>query len=408
MRILIASSHRSLVGGVEKYLQSIIPHLQRRGHSVGLLYENPFQAGGEGVDSDASVPTWCATELGLDSVSRSLKNWEPDVVYSQGLQDIALEHSLLGSYPTVLYAHTYHGTCVSSQKCHAWPRYEPCARQLGPSCLAHYHVQRCGGLNPQTMWKLYQVQSLRKSRLSEYRAVLVASRHMYNEYRQHGVGLDRLQLLPLYPTEGLPLASVPPRDPGNSILFVGRLVEVKGAGHLIRALPAAAQKLGHALNLTIAGDGAQRVKIQELANQLGVSLTWAGWVDAKQRADLMRQADLLVVPSLWPEPFGLVGIEAGCFGLPAVGFAVGGIPDWLIAGQSGELAPGDPPTVEGLAQAMVRALADPVHYQKLRRGAWERAKHFSIECHISGLERILNLEPAVSPGPPSQLIPTNV
>src|SRR6202034_271377 len=99
--------------------------------------------------------------------------------------------------------------------------------------------------------------------------------------------------------------------------------------------------------------------------------------------DLMRQADLVAVPSLWPEPFGLVGIEAGCFGVPAVGFAVGGIPDWLIPGQTGELAPADPPTVEGLAEAIVRALEDPAHYQKLCSGAWEMAKRFSLERHLA-------------------------
>ena len=111
----------------------------------------------------------------------------------------------------------------------------------------------------------------------------------------------------------------------------------------------------------------------------------------------MRQADLLAVPSLWPEPFGLVGIEAGCFGLPAVGYAVGGIPDWLIPGQTGELAPGDPPTVEGLAEAMARALADPEHHARLSRGAWELSKQFDTPRHLAMLEPILSAAVSVKP-----------
>jgi glycosyltransferase involved in cell wall biosynthesis len=103
----------------------------------------------------------------------------------------------------------------------------------------------------------------------------------------------------------------------------------------------------------------------------------------------MRQADLLAVPSVWPEPFGLVGIEAGSIGLPAVAYAVGGIPDWLLPGQSGEVAAADPPTVDGLADAIVRALADPGHYANLCRGAWEVAQRFTLDTHIAKLVPIL-------------------
>ncbi len=103
----------------------------------------------------------------------------------------------------------------------------------------------------------------------------------------------------------------------------------------------------------------------------------------------MRQADLLVVPSVWPEPYGLVGVEAGGLGLPAAGYAVGGIPEWLIPGHSGELAPGDPPTVDGLADAIVRAVADPAHYAKLCRGAWETSGSSTLRSHLEYLEPIL-------------------
>ena len=393
MRILISNYHRGLLGGVEKYLQSVIPGLIQRGHSVGLLYENPFNPTEEGIDSQAGrVPAWCSKELGLDSVLRSIKTWAPDVVYSHGLDDSELERSLLDSYPMELYAHNYYGTCVSGRKCYSSPRLQPCSRKFGVACLALYYPRRCGGLNPQTMWKLYQIQSQQKSRLPDYRAVLVASRHMYREFEQHGVPADRLHLVPLPAGAGQPDATAPePRAMGYRILFLGRLMDMKGVGHLLRAIPLAASKLGRPLTLTIAGDGPERGRIQDLVRQLGLPVEFSGWVNTEQRSDLLRQADLVAVPSLWPEPFGLVGIEAGCLGVPAVGFAVGGIPDWLIAGQTGELAPGDPPTVEGLAEAMVRALADPRHHQKLRVGAWEKAKQFSLERHVAQLEPILSM-----------------
>ena len=130
--------------------------------------------------------------------------------------------------------------------------------------------------------------------------------------------------------------------------------------------------------------------LRELARREGVDAEFRGWLDPGELRALYRTAELLAVPSLWPEPFGLVGIEAGCVGLPSVGFAVGGIPDWLIPGVSGECAPGTRPTAATLSSAIIRALRDPDHYAALRRGAWETARRFTVDRHMTVLERALN------------------
>jgi glycosyltransferase involved in cell wall biosynthesis len=96
----------------------------------------------------------------------------------------------------------------------------------------------------------------------------------------------------------------------------------------------------------------------------------------------MKTSDILAVPSLWPEPFGIVGIEAACLGLPAVAFPVGGIGDWLVSGESGELAVGEDRSPENFADAIVRALGDQGHWNKLRAGAWNVSKRFCIESHL--------------------------
>jgi glycosyltransferase involved in cell wall biosynthesis len=72
-------------------------------------------------------------------------------------------------------------------------------------------------------------------------------------------------------------------------------------------------------------------------------------------------------------------------GLPAVGYAVGGIVDWLIPGETGELAPADPPTAAGLAAAIVRALGDSSTHAKLRLGAWKQAHKHHMTTHVDRL-----------------------
>jgi glycosyltransferase involved in cell wall biosynthesis len=240
------------------------------------------------------------------------------------------------------------------------------------------------------MWRRYRTERTRQQQLAGYRALLVASRHMLNEYSCHGVSSDRLHLAPLFPPDSGPDEAPPVERPSSGrILFVGRLTDLKGGRFLVPALARAAQQLDIGLTLDVAGDGADRPNLEQLARRVGVPVAFHGWVTPARREQLMRQSDLLAVPSVWPEPFGLVGLEAGCVGLPSVAFAVGGIPDWLIAGESGELAPGDPPTVDGLADAVVRALADVQHLSRLRRGAWEMSRRFTLKAHLDILEPVL-------------------
>jgi glycosyltransferase involved in cell wall biosynthesis len=240
------------------------------------------------------------------------------------------------------------------------------------------------------MLGLYAQQRRRNQLLCHYRAVLVASRHMHEEYRKHGVAPERLHLLPLFPTNHSPDAEPPQRrEMTGRILMVGRFTNPKGGMLLVRAVAKARRLLQRPLTLVLAGEGPNLPEMVGLARREGVPVNYCGWVGAKEQENLFRNADLLAVPSTWPEPFGLVGIEAACFGLPSVGFTVGGIRDWLLPGETGEVADGDAPTPLDLAEAIARALCDPEHHQRLRVGAWHTAHRFSLTSHLERLEKFL-------------------
>jgi glycosyltransferase involved in cell wall biosynthesis len=225
--------------------------------------------------------------------------------------------------------------------------------------------------------------------------VLVASNHMRKELQNNGAYPEKLEVLSLPNTQRIPGTAPPaPRTHKGRILFVGRLTDVKGTRVLIEAIRLAEAALNHPLKLEIAGEGSERADLEQFAARTGVAAEFLGFLDSKAMHDAMSDADLLGVPSLWPEPFGLVGIEAGSLGLPAVGFAVGGIEEWLIPGKSGEVAPGDPPAAQGLADAIVRAFADPDHYNLLRRGAWDVSTQFTMDRHLDRLDDIWRLATA--------------
>jgi glycosyltransferase involved in cell wall biosynthesis len=386
MRILIATTHRGLIAGTEIYLAGLIPALRARGHEVAVIYQLPPPDGRGAIDADCpAVPAWGIEAPGsLEAAA----GWRPDLCYLQGMLTPAAEEQLTSRFPTVFFAHNYYAACATGTKCHRWPNDQPCTRAFGLACLPLNYLRQCGYRHPLRFLEHFRSQRRRERLLHQFTAVLVASRHMGEVYRQQGVPPERIALAPLFPTAVSPLPEPPARRTmTGELLMVGRFTNLKGGDFLIKAVPLAEKRLGRRLSLVFAGEGPEEVGWKKLAAGLGVDARFLGWCSLARLAEQRGQADLLAVPSVWPEPFGLVGIEAGCDGLPTVGFAVGGIPDWLIPGQSGESAPA-PMTEEGLAAAIGRALADPDHHHRLRIGAWEVAQQFTLTRHLAILEAV--------------------
>ena len=390
MRILVVNYHRGLVGGLETYLQGVIPALHACGHEIALLYKTEAGDSSARIDSGGGCRSvWRVPEPGSD-VPAELVSWKPDVVYLHEPPDWECHTSLLDRFAVVMFAHNYFGACATGRKMHAFPQPVPCSRRCGPACLILHYPRRCGGLNPIGMVRSYRTQMAGQALLGRHNAMAVASEHMRTEYLRHGVEPERIHVVPL-PPAGVNADPVAPTRNGSRdrLLFVGRLTDLKGVDYLLRAIGPAQRALGRPLTLTVVGSGAEENQLRSLSQQLGLNVEFTGWLGFPERIRRMRENDLLVAPSLWPEPFGLVGIEAGCVGLPAVAYEVGGVTEWLRPGKSGELAPGNPPTAPGLADAIVRALANRDHYQHLSRGAWEVAREFTPASHLDKLLPIL-------------------
>jgi len=93
---------------------------------------------------------------------------------------------------------------------------------------------------------------------------------------------------------------------------------------------------------------------------------------------------VVVVPSRWPEPFGVVGIEAMAHGRPVVAFGVGGIPDWLADGVGGFIVP--PADVATMADRIAAVLAHPTEAEAMAlRGRARVLREFSEAAHLAKL-----------------------
>ena len=268
------------------------------------------------------------------------------------------------------------------------------------------------------MAREYRRQSRRLKLLPGYKAILTFSAHMASEYVKHGFPAEHTYTLisiqngnasngvrqisefgpasaqrGVLPVNQSSLAGNRSR-PFWRLLFLGRMDLLKGGRVFLDALPQVAASLDRPLRVTFAGDGPDRNAWERLAARVkfqdhGLEIEFVGWLQRRQSESLLANSDLLVMPSLWPEPFGLSGLEAGAHGVPVVAFAVGGIPEWLADDVNGYLAPGNPPTAAGLSAAIVRALHDPETHARLRQGAFERAQEHTLRAHLAQLLPVL-------------------
>ena len=145
--------------------------------------------------------------------------------------------------------------------------------------------------------------------------------------------------------------------------------------------------------MLLIGDGPQRPVWERLAADLGVPFTSLGWLRGDDRWAALRQAAVLAVPSTWPEPFGLVGLEAARFGVPTVAFDSGGVRTWLVDGVNGLLVPANAGS-RGFGKALASVLREPVRLAKLSAGAIAASARFSKAAHLASLTRVLTEWPS--------------
>jgi glycosyltransferase involved in cell wall biosynthesis len=380
MKILVATLNSTRAGGLETYLSALLPRLQERGCEVTFGYQNAATESGARPIEFSGRTVQLRDKASLRSVET------PDVILMEGRLDTELEAGLLALAPVIFVAHDYAGACISGSKTWAFPRPITCTRALGPACLLHYLPHRCGGLNPMLAIRLFSEERLRQTHILSAARVIVGSEFLAREYERSGAKGGKLVINPLFVRS--PELQSPRELPGvPRIVYLGRLTEVKGVSFLLEAVAKAGGALGE-VHLVIAGEGPERPSLERAGRLLGLKVDFLGWLDPDDRDALLRTATLLVIPSIWPEPFGIVGLEAARFGVPAAAFPVGGIPEWLVGGVNGELArkPADP---DALRDAIVQAVSDAGHYRSLSRGALEVAGRFGEERHMNLLAQTI-------------------
>jgi glycosyltransferase involved in cell wall biosynthesis len=156
------------------------------------------------------------------------------------------------------------------------------------------------------------------------------------------------------------------------LLWVGRFQPWKGVDIAIRALAC----LPNA-KLLIAGDGEQRVHLEQLTHDLGLAehVHFLGSVPRTELPAIYSACDLMLATSFASETFGIGPVEAQACGLPVVASRFGGFPEVVDEGRTGLLYP--PKDHAALAQAITALLADPARRAAMAAAAPSWAAQFA-------------------------------
>jgi colanic acid/amylovoran biosynthesis glycosyltransferase len=162
-----------------------------------------------------------------------------------------------------------------------------------------------------------------------------------------------------------------------SIIFVGRLIRLKGVHILLEALRILRDQ-GLDAHLNIVGEGPESTHLEKTADEQSLPVRFLGKKTPGEIRELLRRAAVLCAPSTtaggqMPEALGLVLLEAQAMGVPVVGTRNGGIPETLEEGRTGYLVEEESPVA--LAGALARLLGK----EALNRSFGQRARAFVSE-----------------------------
>lgn len=327
-RILFISEFAGFIGGTEKYIFSVAELLKAKGFVCDMIYKTKTNA----FEKFKSVFDNC-----VDAENSSkLTTLHYQIKTMHRTEDFAFLNFALEKFSPTLFVHDHTYVCPKGYK------YFPYKRK---NCSLKYSNVRCGlcsiAVPPRhftngflnalersfsAMPKLFDV-------MTKFPSYVVLSDFMRDELVKNGIDKNKISLIS--PFVDIQETQNQPSYSKLKILFAGQHVASKGIHLLFESLT----KMKNDFALDVLGKGARTPIYKALATQMHLEgkIKFHGFVENPQA--FYQKADVVVFPSMWQEPFGLVGIEAMANSKPVVAFDVGGIRQWLEDGKNGILVP---------------------------------------------------------------------
>ncbi|HET9469110.1 MAG TPA: glycosyltransferase family 4 protein [Vicinamibacterales bacterium] len=226
----------------------------------------------------------------------------------------------------------------------------------------------------------------KQAALADADAIVAVSNYVKAALRERGPGLQRARIETI--PNGVDVRGVRTEAdattrpmPQPYALFVGKLAKNKGADALVDI----AERTRLSMPLVVVGDGPERETIAAHAKATGRDVRVQGWRDRREVFQWLRHAELLIFPSVWPEPLSRVLIEASALSVPIAAVDTGGTADIVVDEETGLLSP----SIETLAEDVARLASDTTLRRRLGDAAAARAAtRFDVPVIIGRVEAL--------------------
>jgi glycosyltransferase involved in cell wall biosynthesis len=376
-------------GGAEQYLINLIQSLQSNDVESAVIYSKKSDIHGilPDIKSFRIDGINVRNSNDLTSFKKILVEINPDLIFLHNTSNYHLIDYVADKWPSARMIHDHELYCWRPSRM-LRPLNIICKRSFSVLCYLFGCSITFENRKGRRLRLRHHLQKLAEIKANQnILKIIVASRYMQKQLLSNGFKQRQIRVVPPYCMAPINL------DPGyytktetsKMILFVGRIGNFKGLGDLLIAF----SRLDGEYSLTVIGDGPYLPKAKKISKELKIEnrVKFLGWLQNDLISEYYNAAEFVVMPSLWPEPFGIVGIEAMAHAKAIIAYGVGGIPDWLKDGVNGYLV--ERGNIKKLTEALKEMLSDPFKSRKMGLDAHKCFLHnYTPEIYIPSLMKI--------------------
>ena len=348
-------------GGIATYVERLTSAQRQSGHDVVWLCQAPPQ--GTPLRDHMHVVT-------DDTLYHTAATLNLDVLHAHRTLPMPLPTQ--PPFTVVRTMHGHQGGCPSGTR-YLRRSQQPCDRTYHPFHCARMHVQeRCGSCRPKRMWQNFQRLQTERAQTERVPTATV-SRYVHEMMVRAGCEPENMVVCPSPAPAVQPF--IAPPSTHAWLLYAGRLAPEKGLSWLLDAMV----HIDSSVVLHVAGSGteAHTNAIYRHVERLNLTerVRFHGWCEPSALTALMTIAWIVVVPSVWNEPAGLVPLDAAAHARFVVASNGGGLPEYVAPDASTLVPPND---TEALATALSHHLATyPLLVEAGRRAQHHAAVTYS-------------------------------
>lgn len=308
------------------------------------------------------------------AIKKILKNEKPDLVHLHNFTGLSLSVFSVIKSKKIKLIHTIHDYYLLC----------PYANLVCP--LTNWQFRKI----PPFFCQLYRqiTKAILKNKID---IVIAPSNFVMKVYIKNGFFVNSEKvILPLYFKNQFDKyyhQNIMKQDKIFNILYVGQLAPHKGVNILIKAIKDLRLKIKN-LNLKIIGKGKERKKLEKLAEG-SKNIIFLGWLPDQEIYKNYQEADVVVIPSLAPETFSFVMLEAMANSKPVIASRIGALAEYIKDGENGFLF--EPGNISQLKEILEKIIHHPDLIKKIGKKAFQFAQEFTFQRHWKKLNEIYNI-----------------